>query len=94
LIKVYITYTKQDNFLETLKAKQEILSTINQGEGYYLNDYAMGKITLQDESIKINLSTIPASLLKKIDTFSKIELLLERHKATEFFDYNSLKEII
>ncbi|MGY5957685.1 hypothetical protein ACUY4R_000151 [Kosakonia sp. BK9b] len=94
LIKIYITYTKQDNLLGTLKAKQEILSIINQGEGYYLNDYAIGKITPQDEGVKINPSTIPASLLKKIDTFSKIELLLEDHKATEFFDYNSLKEII
>lgn len=94
LINIYITYTKKYNLLETLEAKKEILSIINQEEGYYNNDYAIGNITPRDEGIKIKLSTIPASLMKKIDTFSKLELLIVNHQATEFFDYDSLKNII
>ncbi|MFQ6245076.1 hypothetical protein ACLMPP_11455 [Yersinia enterocolitica] len=90
LVKIHVNFTREFYMAEILEAKDNILSVINEKEGYSSNGYCFGKITPNGDSIRIEISTIPTSLLSKIYHFTHLQYLLEAKKNKYHFQYGEL----
>lgn len=97
LIKIHVEYCREFMLTEAISAKEYLLEVIGQKEGFTKNLYTFGNITPDEEnegSFIFQLSTIPVSLIKKVDHIQYLISLIDKKGSEHFFHPLELKELI
>lgn len=93
LIKIYLIYTKSFVISDVMNAKDKLLHAINEPEGYSEDNYHCGVISPKDnpkDGLNIHLQTIPASLLRKVYHFERLDLLMKKESEQDYLQYDDL----
>lgn len=97
LINIHLEYCKEFMLSEVLASKKFLLDLIGRSEGFSQNLYSYGKLVPDEENegnMVLQLSTIPLSLIKKVDHIQYLISLIEQKGSEHFFQPNELKKFM